>query len=506
MPAEAPQSQVPEQRTAVHRTSQPTIIAAEANLLRLPLFALQTKGLRSLEGFESQGRLTRNGQSRNFYFRTARSTATLYPGPLSRSAHLAFLSLITERGLPIQNPITWTWRELCRRMETSPSGRGVQHLKRAIESTAGLTIFSRDAVYSKPAGASLQTRAATHLYESVVFVNEPLPDGQMADTNYLWFSPWYLENLNSLFTAPLDHELWRYLDKKSTIASRLYEFLLINFFSGTPQLRIHYPRLAQFLPIRPERYLSDAQRQLEPALGLLRETRLTGRVRWQKRAEDLALLEFDRGNRLQQESRQRQIRPDEAPELDSQFSVTEIRQDPDAELINSFYRLWRGETQPLPQQRPSEILLARQLLSQHGRSRVKAMLPLVVDRLREKWPDAKTFLAIESYLPQVLADFDVRELQRARRQKRLREQQQEARLSVELASKRKQFEARWLPVWNELPAQEQESLRKQIESSNPMFRLTPGILLSRCLEALAQRQMASRNDSGTGTDAIANGA
>src|ERR1700719_1823939 len=88
-------------------------VKAEANLLRLPLFALHTKRLKTLDGIECRGRTTRDGQSHQFTFRATRNTATLYPGPLARSAHLAFLSIVTEHGLPHENPITWRWRDLC---------------------------------------------------------------------------------------------------------------------------------------------------------------------------------------------------------------------------------------------------------------------------------------------------------------------------------------------------------------------------------------------------------
>ncbi|MBA3311786.1 MAG: hypothetical protein M3552_18010 [Planctomycetota bacterium] len=127
----------------------PETVAAEANLLRLPLFALGTKGLKELDGFEFRGTIGSGGITRAFLLRTARNTATAYPGPLSRSAHLAFLAILTERGLPTMNPVTWTWRELCRRLGVSVSGRTVAHLKDAIEATAGLSIYSHDAFYSK---------------------------------------------------------------------------------------------------------------------------------------------------------------------------------------------------------------------------------------------------------------------------------------------------------------------------------------------------------------------
>jgi hypothetical protein len=183
----------------------PHSIRAEANLLRLPLFALHTKHLKTLDGIECSGRITRSGETHQFRFRATRNTATLYPGPLARAAHLAFLSLITEHGTPLHNPITWGWRDLCRRMRIACGGLTVRHLKEAILSTAGLLIHSEYALYSKRESQPICTRQdGLHLYERVSFLGTLLPDGSRADTNYLWLSDWYLNNLNAMFTAPLD--------------------------------------------------------------------------------------------------------------------------------------------------------------------------------------------------------------------------------------------------------------------------------------------------------------
>ena len=110
----------------------PRFIKAEANLLRLPLFALGTKGLRTLDAIECRGTMRRNGETHDFWFQAARNAKTPYPGPLSRAAHLAFLSIATDHGFPIENPISWSWRELCRRMGLQPSGREVRQIKAAI--------------------------------------------------------------------------------------------------------------------------------------------------------------------------------------------------------------------------------------------------------------------------------------------------------------------------------------------------------------------------------------
>jgi hypothetical protein len=122
------------------------LVKAEVNLLRLPVFALQTKGLRMLDGFECRGTVSRGGQTGEYFWRVTRHATRPYPGPLARAAHLALLDILTERGLPFANPITWTWRDLCRRMGVSYYGRGVKHLKEAIRATHGLLIESSGAI------------------------------------------------------------------------------------------------------------------------------------------------------------------------------------------------------------------------------------------------------------------------------------------------------------------------------------------------------------------------
>ena len=77
------------------------------------------------------------------------------------------------------------------------------------------------------------------------FVGTIRPDGSRVDSNGVWLSSWYLDNLNALYSAPLDHALWRAPNEKSPIASRLYEFLFFKFHGGRQSCeeRAHPQRL-----------------------------------------------------------------------------------------------------------------------------------------------------------------------------------------------------------------------------------------------------------------------
>jgi hypothetical protein len=468
----------------------PQLITTEANLLRLPLFALHTKRLKTLDGIECKGRYNRDGQTHEFVFRATRNTATLYPGPLARSVHLAFLSKVTDQGFPVRNPLTWTWRDLCRRMGISYGGQMVTHLKDAITSTAALFIHSEYALYSKADKQPIRTQQeGLHLYDRVVFLGSQLPDGTTADTNHLWFSDWYLSNLNAMFTAPLDYTLWRHLDEHSTIASRLYEFLLLNFYSGVPVLRINYDTLVQFLPIRPERYLSDAKRQMGTALQLLTDTKVIDSVAWTDGKNTLAQLHLRRGARLAPANKRDDAAlPWATGEIGDGIQVRELRnlKTPAWQLVTDFYKLWSSESQRRPTQ--GELDQARLLIDEHGPAKAKGLIPLVVKRLKVEWPEAKTFGAIAMYLPAAVRDFD-REKHRLEqeRQERLRDEQ-ETQESEQRRAAHRLLQETWKPVWDALPAADRESIERAVAETWPHYARVPVLMERKCLEELARQR------------------
>lgn len=465
----------------------PHFVRAEANLLRLPLFALHTKRLKTLDGIECSGRITRNGETHQFRFRATRNTAGLYPGPQARAVHLAFLSIITEQGMPLHNPITWGWRDLCRRMKIEYGGHTVHQLKDAILSTAGLLIHSEYALYSKTDGQPICTREdALHLYERVAFIGSQLPDGSAAETNHLWLSEWYVNNLNAMFTAPLDYALWQFLNENSPIASRLYEFLLVNFYSAAPVLRINYETLTRFLPIRPEHYRSDARRQLEPAFELLKSTGILSAVAWADSKEGLAQLHLYRGRLLAAAPEHDRT---DLPFTDEEFAggieVKELRnlRPPEADLVTDFYRLWTGNDNYHPTKKEKEQ--AAQLIAEHGQVTAKALIPLVVKHLRQQWPDAKSFGAILKYLPEAVQEHNHLQKQaERRRQEQLRDKQE--REQTDQKSKQR---AKWKVVWDTLSQETQEAIRRDVvhEHSRMSLEKFPTLLEGFCLDELAHR-------------------
>lgn len=472
-------------------------VKAEANLLRLPLFALSTKGLRALDGIECRGTVTRNGATQEYRFRATRNTATLYPGPLARAAHLALLSFATQHGLPVANPVTWSWRELCRRMGIPASGRTVIQLQQAIMSTAGLLLWSEFALYSKPDRSPIKNRKdALHLYDAVTFSGQVLPDGSIAEENFVWLSDWYMQNLNTLFTAPLNYGLWRQLDGRSTIASRLYEFLLIVFHRHIPALRVNYPTLAQMLPIRPERYMSSAQKQLAEPLRLLVEHRVLEEVSWTRSRDNLPQLQFRRGDHLRMPGGQAtSVFAEAEGEFAAPVQVIELRNLRSAEnsFVMEFYRQWAGEIAHRASSK--ELEQARQIVLEYGTTKAKTLLPLVVNRLRSRWPTAKTLTAALRYLPEVAREQDEEQRQIEQRDQARERRKEELRAADERQQADRLFRETWKPLWDALPMTEREAIRQTVLTEPGLVKLAakwPNALEFHYLRELARR----RNSAG----------
>lgn len=466
------------------------IVRVEANFLRLPLFTLDNKHMRTMDGLRCEGTFRRSGRSFQFSYSVTRNTATCYPGPLARSVHFALLSMATDRGLPVHNPITFSWRELCARMGIQPSGKTVAALREALIATKGLMIESHAALFSKPDNAPITTEDRTkiiNLYDEVEFSGTTRADGTSADTNAVWLSHWYRANLNALYSAPLDHALWRSLNEKSLIASRLYEFLFFKFYGAQELLRFNYPTLVKFIPVRTERYLSDAKKQLQPAFDLLMSADVLANVQWVQSKGGLPQILLHRGSFLMPAT----TGAAEAIEIDEENFTLDRVEDVrplEGQLVSAFHDAW-GNTGFTPSH--AELDLARQLLAAHGEATVRDMLPRLVKRLKIKWPDAKNFCAVSRYLPEVLHELD-REKRRIEREKRDAIQQDASRRR---AIKQAQDQAVLKAVWASLAAAEQEEIRAAVLMNQPRsLEKRPAIVERFCLAELARRKEINVNN------------
>jgi len=187
------------------------------------------------------------------------------PGPLAHRVHRALEQLITERGLPIENPISFSIHDLCRRAGIATGGSEYRKVTQSLLAIKATQVESKGAFYAKA-----QTRYVDDvfsLYERLVLTGERLPNGGIAEHSYLWLGSWYLESLNALYVKPLDYRFYR--DLRTPVARRLYELLGVKFYrvagNRNPWIRYRYSTLCRLLPVTRRRYRSHVVQQLGTA-------------------------------------------------------------------------------------------------------------------------------------------------------------------------------------------------------------------------------------------------
>lgn len=460
------------------------IVQAETNLLRFPFFALHTKGLRVVDFKEVRGTRVENGLTHEFVFRVSRNTDHCYPGPLSRKAHFALLSLLRKQGFPFRNPIAFTWRQLMREMQIAYGGStSIERLKEALLCTLGTMIKSSYALKCGESRETLPSRERGYtLYTECLFANDMLPDGTISDQNFVSLADWYLANLNSLYAAPIDYTVWNQLNDRSPLASRLYEFLLFNFSTGVDKFAINYEKLCQFLPAKVEQYASQAKEQLNPAFQLLNEVGMIGGLSWTLGRNSELQIQVRRGRGLSGTEATKSaviLQPDLFETVVTTEGKNELS--PAERLVRQFHAAWTGKSDV--EITGGELDAAKSCLETHGLDRAMQLLPKVVERMKMQFPAAKSFGATRTYFEEVQG----KQAKRAR----IVENATQAVLAESVADKQRQArQAALETAWQALSAVERQVIEDTVRTRNPRLKLDkfPGLLHRLCLAELARHQ------------------
>ena len=121
-----------------------------------------------------------------------------YPGPFDREVHKALEHLLSEMRPPLVNPIPLgSLYNIAKLMGLKDSGRTYQDIRQAIKRIISTVLESKGAFYRK--GVGKRGTDTFHLYDRAIFLGETLPDGTVADTNYLFLGTWYLESINARY-------------------------------------------------------------------------------------------------------------------------------------------------------------------------------------------------------------------------------------------------------------------------------------------------------------------
>jgi hypothetical protein len=170
-------------------------------------------------------------------------------------------------GAPVSNPVSFSSAALLRSLGLCDSGRNHVDVSDWLDLMSSTTIISEGAVYL--AGSRRWARDRFRVFDRAVSRGRQLEDGSIAERNYVWFSDWQLENINSRHLLPIDLDVYRQL--KTHIARALVLHLQIWLYASQ-RARLfekRYVDVCQLLGLRAYDHHSKIVEKLGPALDEL---------------------------------------------------------------------------------------------------------------------------------------------------------------------------------------------------------------------------------------------
>ncbi len=184
--------------------------------------------------------------------------------------YLAFhklLEQIRNRIGQISNPVGFTSTQLLTVLGIKDAGNNYQDVHDWLQRMTLTGINSKGIVYM--ARRKTWVSDTFHVFDRAVTMGSSLPDGTVADQNYVWLSEWQLENINSNYLLPVDLETYRKL--RNQIAKILVPLLQVWLYASRAEGKFEkrYTELCEILDIVCHKHLSLIRRQLEPSLSEL---------------------------------------------------------------------------------------------------------------------------------------------------------------------------------------------------------------------------------------------
>jgi Replication initiator protein A len=194
------------------------------------------------------------------------------PITADQDKYLALQKIITDirnRNGEVKNPIGFTSAELLRILgRRVTAGKNYDDIAEWLRRMTLTGISSEGTIYF--AGRRIWAQDTFHVFERTVSFGAEMPDGEVAERNYVWLSEWQLENINNNYLVPIDLDTYRQL--KNHIAKTIVPLLQI-WLSATREegyFEKAYDELCQILDISRYRHLSKIQEKLAPSLNELK--------------------------------------------------------------------------------------------------------------------------------------------------------------------------------------------------------------------------------------------
>jgi hypothetical protein len=201
---------------------------------------------------------------------TILGTSAGLPNTADLDKYLAFQLIVAElrkRHGIVSNPIGFTTYQLLRLLGLKPTGKRYAEVDGWLDRMAGTLIKSEGAVYFARTRRYMRDRF--HVFEKVYTVGQQMPDGRVAEQNWVFLSDWQLENLNHGYVLPITLEHYQQL--RSDIAKNMVPLLYMWFYASRRPFQKRYGEICQHLNIRIWQQISRAREQFSPALNELQE-------------------------------------------------------------------------------------------------------------------------------------------------------------------------------------------------------------------------------------------
>jgi hypothetical protein len=176
---------------------------------------------------------------------------------------------VKKEGI-VTNPVSFTSADILRLLRKHRhSGKNYREIEEWLDVLYSTTIFSEGVVYL--ANEKRRVKDRFRVFERAVSFGKELPNGKIAEKNYVWFSDWQLQNINSNHLLPIDLEAYRQLSNH--IAKALVPLLQVWLYATRTEgvFEKRYDELCQMLNIRQYPYLSHIERTLGASLDELTE-------------------------------------------------------------------------------------------------------------------------------------------------------------------------------------------------------------------------------------------
>lgn len=248
-------------------------VKVEKNLASLGFFTPSSKRLRNAQ--EKTFTITTLDNGRRIELKGTIIPSAKYGLPITadQDKWIALCEILTDimrKEGKVTNPISFSSADILRLLHKyRHSGKNYREIEEWLDVLFSTTIFSEGVVYL--ANEKRRVKDRFRVFERAVSFGKELPDGKVADKNYVWFSDWQLQNINSNHLLPIDFGAYREL--KNHIAKALVPLLQVWLYATRDEgvYEKRYDDLCQMLNIRQYQYASLITRTLSPSLDELKQ-------------------------------------------------------------------------------------------------------------------------------------------------------------------------------------------------------------------------------------------